>query len=498
MRGAQARFFMSPLLMMATLIFALPGFAQSQGVSITTLSIARDGPSSGQASVVGHVARQGFERNPRYAVVDSEMVLNGGRANPAAARVQSATAKLKNGITAYDAYDYPAAVESLSEAIVLFEQAAAGLSDVEPLVEALTFQGAAYALLDRRKDAGETFMKALSLNPNLALASSRFPEPAPTLFAKAQDKLKKRPTGSISVYSTPAGAAVWVDGLFRGSAPIALDGLPMGRHYVRVARDGYVTFGASVEVRPGEESTVQASLQPTAQSAKFEDLTSRIATGSEPALGQMATLFRSDRVFITVVQAAGSDVTVFAYLMDGISGNVVKQANKSFVSSSSMYRSELENWLGNTFRQDSVGMPGGGGQQGGGGGGGDVSYLPPPPGEQPTPGAVIAGWIFTVGTVVPLGVGIGFGVAALNARNDYRLLPQDQLDPIVDEIHDAFLLRAIVADVGYVLATASAVTGITLLIIGYNQKQEIEDVLTDGSGPLPAPTRYAGFGEVME
>jgi PKD repeat protein len=63
--------------------------------------------------------------------------------------------------------------------------------------------------------------------------------------------------GSIAVTSTPAGAAVWLDGEDTGKVtPITLENVPVGDHVVTLKLDGYAAASAPVTVVSGETAEV--------------------------------------------------------------------------------------------------------------------------------------------------------------------------------------------------------------------------------------------------
>ncbi len=67
------------------------------------------------------------------------------------------------------------------------------------------------------------------------------------------------PYGTVSVNSNPAGGAVYVDGQFRGYAPIDFGEL-VGRHDLRVELGGYQVFEETIRVRSGQTIRVNVSL----------------------------------------------------------------------------------------------------------------------------------------------------------------------------------------------------------------------------------------------
>lgn len=478
---------------------ALPAAAQADGVSIAVVTVGKDSPSEGQAVVVGRIAKQGFERNPKYVLLDLERVLEGGQEPAAARRLAQANAALTRGMASLDALELSPALELLAEAIVGFEQSLAAMVDTSPLVRALTLQGAAYALSGDSRNAARAFERALVVDLGATLGET-FPVEVRALFEETRSRVEKSATGTLTLYAAPPAAEVWVDGRFRGSAPISIDNLPVGRHYVRVVRDGYVSYGQAVEVKRRAEETVQASLRPTARFSQFDDLAQRLRGGSPQAAAELAAMLKVDQLLSVVAEALGDDVTVTATLTDGVGGGTLAQATKTFVTTSPRYRSDLELWLAQSFRR----------QQGveappvtrGPDAGQSRGFLPEAPREAPTSGYTILGWVLTGGAILPLGVGIGFGIGSLVPwdayKNGGKLFNQpalrNQLDPALPDVQRSFFLTSLIADVGYVVAAGMVATGITLLILGATEKQEIEDVLMSAPGTPPAAPSLAGTG----
>lgn len=75
------------------------------------------------------------------------------------------------------------------------------------------------------------------------------------------DKTERTGPGLLNVQSRPAGARVFVNDRLAGSTPIAIPGLPAGDATVRIEKDGYVPWTATVRVSAGEQTAVRASLE---------------------------------------------------------------------------------------------------------------------------------------------------------------------------------------------------------------------------------------------
>jgi hypothetical protein len=70
-----------------------------------------------------------------------------------------------------------------------------------------------------------------------------------------------QPTASIMFRSAPDNAEVYVDGHFRGTAPVTLH-LEAGAHKVELRLDGFETWERELVVVAGNDTRVAATLKP--------------------------------------------------------------------------------------------------------------------------------------------------------------------------------------------------------------------------------------------
>ena len=69
------------------------------------------------------------------------------------------------------------------------------------------------------------------------------------------------PTTSVAFHSDPVNAEVYIDGEFRGTAPLNLH-LAAGTHKVELRLDGYLIWERELTVVAGNDTRVAATLQP--------------------------------------------------------------------------------------------------------------------------------------------------------------------------------------------------------------------------------------------
>jgi len=69
-------------------------------------------------------------------------------------------------------------------------------------------------------------------------------------------------TGGFNIVSTPSGAEVYVDNLFKGYTPAMLDNIPAGQHTILLKYTGYVDYTTTASVTSGQTTPLAISMQP--------------------------------------------------------------------------------------------------------------------------------------------------------------------------------------------------------------------------------------------
>ena len=72
-------------------------------------------------------------------------------------------------------------------------------------------------------------------------------------------------TGNVNVYSSPTGASILIDGIYSGTTPKNVNGVPGGNHILRLSLSGYNDYEGSIHVVPGQENQGYGTLQPLNQ-----------------------------------------------------------------------------------------------------------------------------------------------------------------------------------------------------------------------------------------
>lgn len=158
--------------------------------------------------------------------------------------------RLQAGQLLYDRADMSQAIVELEEAVGLLASSVAITGEVRPLRDAYLFLGLSHTGLGSNEEAKKAFAKAVVLDPDMELDPLRYPPRVQEAFALIRDRIRSAMNASIEV-EVPEGMSseVWIDGRNRGEAPVRVEGLSPGRHYIRVvgpgAHRGYRTVGLS-------------------------------------------------------------------------------------------------------------------------------------------------------------------------------------------------------------------------------------------------------------
>ena len=71
--------------------------------------------------------------------------------------------------------------------------------------------------------------------------------------------------GEVMVYSSPTGASILIDGVYCGTTPGKVNGIPAGNHILRLTLSGYYDYEGSIYVVAGETTQGYGTLQPLIQ-----------------------------------------------------------------------------------------------------------------------------------------------------------------------------------------------------------------------------------------
>ncbi|MEM7609438.1 MAG: PEGA domain-containing protein, partial [Myxococcota bacterium] len=160
-------------------------------------------------------------------------------------RLASARTALAEGTAAYLELDLATAIDRLSTAIGLFDEAQAALEDESDLGQALLYLGASQEFDGRSRQARTTFERLHRQMPHIVPDPAEFP---PAVVDAYNAAAPRRSPGVMHIESDPTGAIAYVDFVPRGLTGLTIEGLVRGEHTVRLTRPGATPYVEQVTV----------------------------------------------------------------------------------------------------------------------------------------------------------------------------------------------------------------------------------------------------------
>jgi len=234
----------------ATLLLALPSPpARAQTRRLATAAVSLDAVAADAAwGLLG--MRAGARADPRFEVLDLASV------GPDRSEwLERARAPLPASLKSFDQMDFAAAQEKADLAL-----AAAANADWTSLATRAAFLDATAARIlalhgrNQRAALKSELAGLFAVDPAYQIDSRRCGPELTSASEKVRAAVNRGRVARAELRSLPAGASVWLDGVFRGISPVQVKDLPPGLHFVALRLDGYkptqvkVLFGTAVPV----------------------------------------------------------------------------------------------------------------------------------------------------------------------------------------------------------------------------------------------------------
>lgn len=184
-------------------------------------------------------------------------------------------ADLNEGKVLYERAEFEGAIPVLGEAVEKLQDGLAGATDSKDLIEALILLGMAHASTGDAEQARKTFKAVVTLDPARELDQVNYPPRMVSLFNEVRGQVRAAPAARLVVQAPEDGARVYVDGIDRGQAPVTVEGLPPGTHYVLVIGAGGKRSFDEVELQPDGRRVYQAPLDTRALATAGGDAAER-------------------------------------------------------------------------------------------------------------------------------------------------------------------------------------------------------------------------------
>lgn len=197
------------------------------------------------------------------------------------------------------------ALGSAQAALAHYQAHPEHLGDGARFLDAHLFAALALMELGREQEAQQQLSAALILRPQLHLLESEFSPTALSALERARDQTAKWARAPLTVSSSPAFARLQLDGSPAGETPLTLPSLAVGRHFLRLTKDGHLAHHQWVEVKP-PGSSAEVTLIPSPVEALRQELFGAVARGEGSRVESLARRLAAESGMEAVVLLAAT------------------------------------------------------------------------------------------------------------------------------------------------------------------------------------------------
>ncbi len=291
---------------------------------------SEDPALAGQALRVGRAATRVLARAQGMTAASFDGLVDAKIDEERAADLTEGLAAVQRGQVAFEELDLESAGAELDLGITLLVSMVEDLNAAQrrTLDQAL-FTLATTTLFEGRGPLADSIFVALALlSPDYTPKGAGYPSNVLARFGEIRAGLAEREIGEMDVRSNPPGAAVWVDGVFRGATPLSIPDLADGQHAVLLARLGHRAHGVLSPVTAGRSARVEIDLEPTAAASLAATLSPALATDAEAALA-LGRKLGVDRLATLVLRDGAAGLWVEGLWIDVAEGRPRAQLSRT-------------------------------------------------------------------------------------------------------------------------------------------------------------------------
>ncbi len=220
----------------------------------------------------------------------------------------------------YAAFQFKDAIGVLSNTIDTYRNAEPPLTEQFPLVEAYVQLGDIYVGANKSKDAKTAFKEAIRLNPDREITQQEYaPKTVNTFVQAKQEYLSRADVARIEVFSNVKGAEIFINGVPKGDAPVKVDRLTRGDHFIIAKKSGYKPLAKKVNLKSNYlrvkmdlEKDQQATIsQPGLMVKNFQDVDEQVRMAAK-----VGTTMDADKVVLVSTREVGYNTKITARMID--------------------------------------------------------------------------------------------------------------------------------------------------------------------------------------
>ncbi|MDF1564775.1 MAG: PEGA domain-containing protein [Deltaproteobacteria bacterium] len=280
--------------------------------------------SAAMTTRIGGLVEKSLKLEKDLEVVDLNEVLGAPPPTSLEAARKKAQELLGAGKQAYADVNFEKAEEKLKAAIEICRENAAWMPRIPEYTEALAYLAGSYVLEGETQEGQKILKELLLFKPDFRVDPEKLDPSLQNIVEQVRERIQSGSVGSISVYSNPPGARIFIDEKEMGFTPASLDRIPTGMHVLRLEALGTFPYGEVVEIIPTEDKVVRANLEPTEEYKKLaivvREVGKEITAGKVGAgMHKLGSFVGLDWAFYGIVTQTYGEVTLELWIVS-ISG----------------------------------------------------------------------------------------------------------------------------------------------------------------------------------
>jgi hypothetical protein len=232
-------------------------------------------------------------RLPGYAPVDLVEELAGPLPPGMVSKVEEARHAAQDGKAQLSTSQYVEATNRFRHAVELLSESAPATTPTE-LAEVMVRQAVGLLYSGDDEKAREVLRSAARIDLAARVDAKKVDNILGSELDGARKEIAKGLTGSLTVITTPPGSRVFIGGVYRGTTPVTVEGLPVGKNFVRIDRPGAQIRAQLAEVKPAADVTLREKMAFTTE-----------ATELQGDLHQLPTVLDRDKGLPDLIRAVG-------------------------------------------------------------------------------------------------------------------------------------------------------------------------------------------------
>jgi len=342
----------------ATLLLAAPAQAD-QGRTVACFVVSKSPKQAQAAAVMSSILRE------QMSNLVGITVRTGAPAGNEQAAVEAE--RLTNvGFTSLNTGDKNVAVTNFQQAWDVLAQNP-GVGSIRLQARVAKGLGVASFMTGKTTKGKDMIKRSLLLYAKQTANEYAYTVEVRNIYEHAKREISDQAQGNIEVRSTPQGAEVFLDGKFKGYAPITLQNAAAGSHLVEVVKDGYLRWSTAAVVPPGGRIPTHAVLTASPVKAQLDGALAKIGKSMKPrkfgkAAQPLMGVVSASEAFVVQASVGKGGFVLSGFFVD-LAGNV--QPIKATIAQDAQFFASIRGLLSNTLqaafapegRTDSLGSP---------------------------------------------------------------------------------------------------------------------------------------------